>query len=110
MEEDIKWSEKNDAWQLVKKPNHRKVTGLEWVYKNKVNFDGSINKQKARLFVKGYDKEASVDYTHMFAPIVRHDTIRILIALAAQRNWTIYWLDVKPIILNGVLENEIYVE
>ena len=56
------------------------------------------------------DVTAGVDYAHMFASVVRHDTIIILIALAAQRNWTIYQLDVKFAILNGVLEEEIYVE
>ena len=44
----------NDTWQLVKKPDHRKVIGLKWVYKTKLNSDGSINKHKAKLVVKGY--------------------------------------------------------
>ena len=86
IKEQIKMVKKNDTWQLVKKLDHRKLIGLKWVYKTKLNYDGSINKHKAILVVKGYAQEAGVDYIDMFAPVARHDTIRILIALATQRN------------------------
>ena len=102
--------EKNDTWQLVKKPNHRKVIGLKQVSKTKLNSDGSINKHKARLVIKGYAQEVGADCTDTFALVPRHDTIKILIALAAQKNQTIYQLDVKSAFLNRVLDEEIYIE
>jgi hypothetical protein len=51
-----------------------------------------------------------VDFSETFAPVARLDTIRKLLALAAQNAWKIYQLDVKSAFLNGYLEEEIYVE
>lgn len=46
--------EKNNMWQLVDKPQGRKVIGVKWVFRTKLNVDGSINKHKSRLVLKGY--------------------------------------------------------
>lgn len=53
METEIKMIKKNKTWELVDKPKDRKVIGVKWVYKTKLNPDGSIKKYKARLVVKG---------------------------------------------------------
>ncbi|KAL6324435.1 hypothetical protein AAG906_013039 [Vitis piasezkii] len=55
---------------------------------------GSVNKLKARLVVKGYSQEYSVDFSNTFAPMARHDTIRLLMALAAKMGWKIHHLDI----------------
>jgi len=62
------------------------------------------------LVAKGYSQQLGVDYNKTFAPVARLDTIRTLIALATQKGWSIYQLDVKSAFLNGVLEEEIYIE
>ena len=54
MKEELAVIEKNQTWELVEKPKDRKIIGLKWVFKTKLNFDGSMNKHKARLVVKGY--------------------------------------------------------
>jgi hypothetical protein len=110
MKEEIKMIEKNDTWQLVDRPQNRKIIGVKWVYRTKLNADGSINKHKARLVVKGYSQVFGVDFSKTFAPVVRLDTIRMLLALAAQNAWKINQLDVKSAFLNGYLKEEIYVE
>ena len=86
------------------------MIGVKWVYRTKLNVDGCINKHKARLVVKGYAQVFGVDYSETFAPIARLDTIRLLLAVATQKNWKVYQLDVKSTFLNGFLQEEIYVE
>ncbi|KAL0341548.1 UNVERIFIED_CONTAM: Retrovirus-related Pol polyprotein from transposon RE2 [Sesamum calycinum] len=65
---------------------------------------------KARLVAKGYSQLPGIDYTETFAPVARLDTIRALIAIAANKKWKIYQMDVKSAFLNGYIDEEIYVE
>ncbi|KAL0326706.1 UNVERIFIED_CONTAM: Retrovirus-related Pol polyprotein from transposon RE2 [Sesamum angustifolium] len=69
-----------------------------------------IQKHKARLVAKGYSQLPGIDYTETFAPVARLDTIRALIAIAANKKWKIYQMDVKSAFLNGYIDEEIYVE
>ena len=81
--------EKNGTWQLEERPENGKVLGVKWVYRTKLNPNGSINKLKARLVVKGYFQQHGIDFSDTFAPVARHDTIRLLVALAAKMGWKI---------------------
>ncbi|RVW98283.1 Retrovirus-related Pol polyprotein from transposon RE1 [Vitis vinifera] len=110
MKEELKMIEKNQTWELVDKPRHKRAIGVKWVYRTKLNSNGSINKHKARLVVKGYAQMFRVDFSETFAPVARLDTIRMLLALAAQKGWNIHQMDVKSAFLNGYLEEEIFVE
>ncbi|RVW83186.1 Retrovirus-related Pol polyprotein from transposon RE2 [Vitis vinifera] len=76
MNEELSMIEKNKTWILVEKPRDRKMIEVKWVYRTKLNVDGFINKNKARLVVKGYNQIFSVDYSDTFAPVARLDTIR----------------------------------
>jgi len=84
IQEELRMIEKNQTWELVDRPEHRKVSGVKWVFRTKLNADGSINKHKARLVVKGYAQVFGVDYSETFALVARLDTIRLLLALTAQ--------------------------
>ncbi|KAL0350181.1 UNVERIFIED_CONTAM: Retrovirus-related Pol polyprotein from transposon RE2 [Sesamum radiatum] len=110
MEEEIKMIEKNNTWELTNRPKDKEVIGVKWIYKTKLNADGSIQKHKARLVAKGYSQLPGIDYTETFAPVARLDTIRALIAIAANKKWKIYQMDVKSAFLNGYIDEEIYVE
>jgi DsbC/DsbD-like thiol-disulfide interchange protein len=65
------------------------------VFRTKLNADGSINKHKAKLVVKGYAQVFGVDYSDTFAPVARLDTIRLVLAITAQNGWKVFQLDVK---------------
>jgi cell pole-organizing protein PopZ len=110
MKEELEMIEKNNTWELVERPTDKPVIGVKWVYKTKLHLDGTIQKHKARLVAKGYAQKSGIDYNETFAPVARLDTIRTLIALAAQKGWKLFQLDVKSAFLNGVLEEDVYVE
>ncbi|KAL4324748.1 hypothetical protein GQ457_11G030380 [Hibiscus cannabinus] len=84
------------------------LIGVKWVYRTKLNVDGSINKHKARLVVKGYTKVFGVDYSDTFALVAHLDTIRLLHAVATQMNWRVYQLAVKSAFLNGIFLNQLF--
>ena len=90
MQDELNMIEKNNTWELVDRSSHKKPIGVKGVYRTKLNLDGSINKYKARLVVKGYEQMLGVDFSETFAPITRLDTIRMLLAIATQKGWRIY--------------------
>jgi hypothetical protein len=110
MNVEIESIQKNETWSLTELPAGTKKIGVKWIYKTKLNESGKVDKLKARLVAKGYDQQHGVDYTEVFAPVVRIDTIRMIIALAAQRSWLIYQLDVKSAFLHGDLSEDLFIE
>ncbi|CAA7026210.1 unnamed protein product [Microthlaspi erraticum] len=100
---------KNHTWTLVELPVGAKPTGLNWVFKLKLNSDGSINKHMARLVAKGYAQRYGVNYDEVFAPVARLETIHLLISLAAASGWEIHHLDVKTAFLHGELKEVVYI-
>ena len=72
--------------------------------------DGSIDKYKARLVIKGYRQRESLDYFDTYSPMTRINSIRMIVAIAALRNLKVHQMDVKTAFLNGDLEEEIYME
>lgn len=76
----------------------------------KLNEKGEIDKYKARLVAKGYTQKYGIDYEEVFAPVVRQDTIRLVVSLAAQNSWPILQLDVESAFLNGTLQEEEFID
>lgn len=110
MDSEIESIKKNKTWTLTKLPAEAKRIGVKWVYKTKYTEHGKIDKYKARLMAKGYSQKYGVDYTKVFTPVVRMDTVRMIIALAAHKNWTISQMDVKSAFLHGELSEDVYME
>jgi len=109
MESEIQSIRKNGTWELATLPPGHKPIGLKWVFKLKRNSEGEVVKHKARLVAKGYVQKQGVDFEEVFAPVARLDTVRLLLAMAANRGWQVHHLDVKSAFLNGELEEEVYV-
>ena len=61
MNEEIEKIEKNKTWTLVPRPKDKNVIGTKWVFRNKLNEDGKVSRNKARLVCKGYSQEEGVD-------------------------------------------------
>ena len=100
----------NYTWELVDLPPGSKPLGYKWIFKKKMKADGSIDKYKARLVIKGYKKKEGLDYFDTYLPVTRISSIRMLIAIAAIHNLEIRQMDVKTAFLNGDLDEEIYME
>lgn len=109
MEEEIASIKKNSTWELTDLPTGHKPIGLKWVYRLKKNPEGKIVKHKARLVAKGYVQRQGIDFNEVFAPVARLETIRVLLAVAAQKDWEVHHMDVKTAFLNGELEEDVYV-
>ncbi|KAI3734276.1 hypothetical protein L6452_13741 [Arctium lappa] len=111
MDEEINSILKNDTWELVDLPKGHKPIGVKWIYKTKLNEKGEVDKYKARLVVKGsYAQRFGVDYKEVFAPVIRMETIRMVLALAAQNGWEVHQMDVKSAFLNGFLRENVFIE
>ena len=91
-------------------PSNHKAIGVKWVYKIKRTAEGEVSRYKARLIAKGYKQKFSIDYEEVFALVARLDTVRLLITLATHHNWKIYQLIIKSAFLNGILEEEVYIQ
>ncbi|KAJ0828650.1 putative RNA-directed DNA polymerase [Helianthus annuus] len=100
---------RNKTWTLTRLPRGHRAVGLKWVFKIKRDADGAVTKHKARVVAKGYVQRKGVDFEEAFAPVARLETIRLLLAIAANENWLVHHLDVKSAFLNGNLKEEVYV-
>ena len=110
MEEELSQIEKNDTWELVPRPKDKNVIGTKWVFRNNLNEEGKVTRNKARLVCKGYAQIEGVDFEETFAPVARMESIRMILAYASSKNIKVYQMDVKSAFLNGDLEEAVYVE
>ena len=98
----------NVVWTLVTAPKGANIVSCKWVFKIKRSPDGQIERHKARLVARGLSQQHGVDYDETFAPVVRMETLRILLAIATAEDLKIHQMDVVTAYLAGELEEEIY--
>jgi hypothetical protein len=110
MIEELQSIEENRTWKLTELPSGRRAIGLKWVFKVKKNQNGEVVRHKARLVVKGYAQQQGVDFDKVFAPVIRLEAVRLLLALSADEGWQVHHMDVKTAFLNGDLQEEVYVQ
>ena len=110
MQEELSQFERSKVWNLVPRPHDRTVIGTRWVFRHKLDDQGQITRNKARLVVQGYNQEEGIDYDETFAPVARMEAIRMLIAFASHMEFKLYQMDVKSAFLNGFLQEEVFVK
>lgn len=110
MQEELHQFERNDVWYLVPRPKTANVIGTKWVFRNKTDETGLITRNKARLVAQGYSQVEGLDFGETFAPVARLESVRLLLAVACHLRFKLYQMDVKSAFLNGVLQEEVYVE
>ena len=101
---------KNDVWDVVPRLEGKSVVTSKWIYKIKHVADGSIEKYKSRFVARGFSQKEGIDYEETFSPVAKYTSIRSVLSLAAIMKWKVHYMDVKTAFLNGVVEEEVYVE
>ena len=101
---------KNDVWDVVPRPEGKSIVTSKWIDKIKHAADGSIEKYKARFLARGFSQKEGIDYEETFAPVGIYTSTRSVLSLVAVMKWKILQMDVKTDFLNGLVEEEVYVE
>nr|GFA13980.1 hypothetical protein [Tanacetum cinerariifolium] len=103
MQEELHQFDRLDVWDLFDRPLCTNVINLKWLWKNKHDEENTVIRNKSCLVAKGYAQKEEVDFEESFAPVARLEAVRLLIAYAAHKSFTIYQMDVKTAFLYGPL-------
>ena len=101
------WS--NNVWHKEDLPEGVKPLTTKWVFKIKRGEHGQILKFKARLCVRGFEQEQGIDFEEVFSPVMRHNSLRTLLSLAAVHDYEIKQMDVATAFLHGELQEDVYI-
>ena len=110
MQEEVNSLNGNSIWTLVDRPKDREVITGHWVYKIKTDEQGNIDKLKARYVAKGSMQVPGLGFHETYASTCKPETMRILLALAAQWGLHLHQMDVKTAYLNSPLTEIVYME
>ncbi|WVZ85642.1 hypothetical protein U9M48_032542, partial [Paspalum notatum var. saurae] len=98
----------NKTWALVPRPSGARVITGKWVFKHKLNADGSLERYKARWVVRGFNQRPGIDFSETFSPVVKPAMIRTVLTLIATHTWPAHQLDVSNAFLHGNLSEQVY--
>lgn len=104
MEEEFDSLVKNKTWILVDKVKNQRVVSCRWIFKRK---EVAGVRYKARLIAGGFLQREGIDYNEIYAPVVKHKTIRLILSMVAHYDMELEQLDVKTAFLYVDLEENI---
>ena len=110
MDKETQALEQTHTWVLTPLPPGKRPIGCKWVYKVKLNPNGTLERYKARLVAKGYTQREGLDSLETFSPVAKTVSVRILIALASAKGWPLHQLDINNAFLHGDLDEEVYMD
>lgn len=110
MQKELNQFERHKFQKLVPRPKDKSSIDTRRVFRNKLDEDGIVMRNKARMVAKGYSQEEEIDYDETYALVARLEAIRIILAFTAYSNFKVYQMDVKCAILNGELEEKVHAE
>ncbi|GKA09947.1 retrovirus-related pol polyprotein from transposon TNT 1-94 [Tanacetum coccineum] len=109
MQEELLKLKRLDVWVLVHAPDNIRSLNLKWLFKNKHDEENTVIQNKTRLVMRRYCQEEGIDFEESFAPVARMEAIRIFLAYAAHKSFTVFQMDVKITFLHGTLKEDVYV-
>nr|GEZ12280.1 hypothetical protein [Tanacetum cinerariifolium] len=109
MQEELLQFKRLDVCVLVPAPDNISPLTLKWLFKNKHDEEQTVIKNKSHLVVRGYRQEEGIDFEESFAPVARIEAIRIFLAYAAHKSFTVFQMDVKTAFFHGSLKEDVYV-
>jgi len=100
----------NRTWQEEKLPRDANQVTSKWVFTVKYNIDGSIERYKARLVARGFTQIYGQDFEETFAPTIRIDSLRMLMAIMAVEDMEAEQVDVNNAFTESKLRETIYMK
>nr|GFA03163.1 integrase, catalytic region, zinc finger, CCHC-type, peptidase aspartic, catalytic [Tanacetum cinerariifolium] len=99
MQEELHQFDRLKVWVLVDIPLCKNVINMKWLWKNKHDEENNIIRNKSHLVAKGYAQKEGLDFKESFAPVARLEAVRLFIAYAAHKSFTVYQMDIKTAFL-----------
>nr|GFB03420.1 retrovirus-related Pol polyprotein from transposon TNT 1-94 [Tanacetum cinerariifolium] len=109
MQEELHQFARLKVWRLVPRPEGKSVIKTKWIFKNTKDESSLVIRNKARFVAVGYSQQEGIDYDETFAPVAQIEAIRLFLAYAAHKDFTVFQMDVKTAFLNGILKEKVYV-
>ena len=96
--------------KVVPRPEGNSIVTSKWIFKIKHRENGSVEKQKAIFVARGLSQEEGITYDETFSPMDQYTSIRTIIPITSTMGWKLHHMDVKISFLNGIIEEEFYIE